>query len=125
MSIWLFVALSVAGGLGAACRYLLDSAMKPRFRGAFPWSTVLINASGSLALGFLTGAAGHGLLPQGLSVVLGAGFLGGYTTFSTASYETVRLVQDGKRAAALANALGTLVVCAAFASAGLWIAGMH
>ena len=87
----------LAGATGALTRFLLDSSIKQRWRSPFPWATVVINVTGSLLLGMLAGL----VLFHGQSVVwqtvIGTGFCGGYTTFSTASFETVRLVQQNRR----------------------------
>jgi len=86
-----------------------------------PWGTVIINLSGSLALGLLTGLCGAHLLSTAGLAALGTGFLGGYTTFSTASYETVRLLQGGRRRAALVNLFGVLICGTAAALLGLTV----
>ena len=117
----LFVLLSVAGGLGAALRFVVDGAVRQATGGRWPWGTAPINVSGSFLLGLLTGLAGRGLPPD-LLPVLGTGLLGGYTTFSTASVETVRLLQQRRVAASLAYALGGLVLSVAAALLGLAIA---
>ena len=118
-----FTAIAVAGGFGAALRMLLDGLVRSRLTGAVPWGTILINISGSLALGFLTGLTAHHLLPEVWHLIIGTGFLGGYTTFSTASVETVRLVQERRWAVSLFNALGTLVLATGAAGLGLWLGG--
>ena len=83
----------------------------------FPIGTTIINVTGSFLLGLVTGLAlAHGLPPE-WRAILGTGFLGGYTTFSTASYETVRLAQQRRYRAALVNGVGMLVL--ALAAAGL------
>lgn len=117
----LFALLALAGGVGAAARFILDGAIRTRLKTAFPWATTVINASGSLVLGVLTGLTAVHLLPEQLGVVLGAGFLGGYTTFSTASYETVQLIRQGRYGASLLSGLLMLVLSVAAASVGLWI----
>lgn len=117
----LFVLIAVAGGLGAGLRFVLDGLIREHLKTAFPWATTLINVSGSFALGFLAGLALVHTLPPELGVVLGAGFLGGYTTFSTASYETVQLARQKRYVASLVNAFGMLVVGVALAALGLWI----
>jgi CrcB protein len=116
----LFLAISVAGGVGAALRLAVDGALRPRIRAAYPLGTTVINVTGSLALGFLVGLAFTGGLSAEWRLVLGTGLLGGYTTFSTASVETVRLLQSRRFAAALANGLGMLVLSVLAASLGLW-----
>jgi len=114
------VALTLlAGALGAVARFTLDSAMKRRWQTAFPWATVIINVTGSLALGLLAGAVLFGGQPAAWQTVLGTGFCGGYTTFSTASFETVRLVQQGRPGLALANALGSLALSVGACAVGL------
>lgn len=119
----LFVALSLAGGIGAATRLALDGIVKTRVGDRYPWGTTVINVTGSLLLGLITGLALTGLVPEAWRLVLGTGFLGGYTTFSTASLETVRLLAEGRRLASLANSLGMLVLGVAAAGAGLWLGG--
>ena len=119
-----FVALAAAGGLGASSRMLIDGLIKSRMSTALPWGTIIINVSGSLVLGLLTGLAGANLLPEAWHLVLGTGFLGGYTTFSTASFETVRLLQERRWAAGLVNALGTLVFATTAAAIGMWLGGL-
>lgn len=118
----LFVSVAVAGGLGAASRLLLDGLIRARTRGSgLPWGTIAINLSGSLLLGVLLGlAAGLWVSPEWMQI-LGVGFLGGYTTFSTASFETVRLLQERRRGAALFNGIGVLAAAAAAAGLGYWL----
>lgn len=120
MSLALFVAVAAAGGVGAAARLVVDGLVRSRIRSAFPAGTALVNVTGSLALGFVTGLLVAGVAPTEWHAILGSGFLGGYTTFSTASYETVRLVQSRRRGAALASSLGMLVGCGVAAGVGLW-----
>ncbi|WP_458041975.1 MULTISPECIES: fluoride efflux transporter CrcB [Bacteria] len=118
-----FVAIAVAGGLGAASRLLLDGIIRTRVSGRIPWATIIINVTGSFALGFLAGLAAGQLVSDGWYAVIGAGFLGGYTTFSTASFETVRLLQERKRLAGVLNGLGVLGATTLMAGLGLWISG--
>jgi fluoride exporter len=114
----IIVVMALAGGLGAVTRFVLDGAVVRRTGGRFPYGTVIINLTGSLLLGLVTGlAAGH-LVPDALRLVVGTGFLGGYTTFSTASLETLRLVQERRPTAALLNGLGTLLGTVALAAVG-------
>ena len=108
--------LCVAGGVGAGARFVLDGALRSRTRDTFPWATLSINISGSLVLGLLTGLVLFAGAPDDVRLVLGTGFCGGYTTFSTASFETVRLVQQGAALRAFgyaaASVLGALAACA-------------
>ncbi|MDQ0261620.1 CrcB family protein [Sinomonas atrocyanea] len=110
--------LGVAGGLGAVARYVLDTAVSRRIKGPLPFATIGINVTGSLALGLVTGAVLAGADPA-LQAVLGTGFLGGYTTFSTASYQSVSLALSGRWAAAVVNGVGTMALCLAAALLGL------
>lgn len=119
-----FVAIALAGGVGAALRFVVDGVVRPRVSAGFPVSTAVINVSGSLGLGLLTGLAAHAGLPHPVLLIAGGGLLGGYTTFSTASVETVRLAQQGRVGAALANGLGVLVLAVAAAALGLWLGSL-
>ncbi|TFD71429.1 fluoride efflux transporter CrcB [Cryobacterium gelidum] len=120
MSPLLFLAIATAGGAGAAARLYLDGVVCSRLGGAFPFGTTIINVSGSLLLGLVTGLAMHHLLAPEWSLVLGVGLLGGYTTFSTASFETVRLAQAHRYLAAVVNGMGMLVASVVAAALGLW-----
>lgn len=121
MTPWIFLALALAGGLGATVRYIVDGFIRSKVPAGYPWPTTLINISGSLVLGFLTGLAMDSMAAGDLKFALGTGFLGGYTTFSTASYETVQLVRDRRYAAALSNGLVLAVTAVAAALLGLWL----
>jgi fluoride exporter len=119
---WLgFVA---AAAVGAPLRYVVDGAIAERTGGAFPWGTFVINVSGSLLLGVLTGLGLYHAFPKVSKVILGTGFCGAYTTFSTFSFETVRLMEEGDLNEAFRNALGTLVAGAAAAALGLTLAAL-
>jgi fluoride exporter len=122
MSPLAWAAFVAAGAIGAPLRYLVDGYIGNRTQGSFPWGTFLINVSGSLLLGFLTGLGLYDAFPKTPRVVLGTGFCGAYTTFSTFSFETVRLVEEGAIEEAFANALATLVTCAGAAAVGLAVA---
>jgi CrcB protein len=87
--------VAVGGALGAAARYLLDRAIATRQTGPFPLGTLVINISGSMALGLLLGLAVAHQLPSSVVTLVGTGFLGAYTTFSTFTFETLRLLEDG------------------------------
>lgn len=116
----MLIALLVLGGaVGAPARYLVDGLVQSRARGVFPWGTFVINISGSFVLGVVTGAAlYHGLGPLPKTAV-GTGFCGAYTTFSTFSYETVRLLEEGSVATASFNAIASVVVGLAAAAGGI------
>ncbi len=124
MSAAAWVAFLVAAGIGAPARYLLDGFVQDRTSGAFPWGTFVVNVTGCLALGLLTGfALYHGLDPT-IRLVIGTGGLGAYTTFSTFTFETVRLAEEGAVDEALRNVAGSFLVGLAAASAGLALAAV-
>jgi CrcB protein len=106
--------MAVAGGLGAGTRFSLDAWVRPRVSDQLPWSTFLINVSGSLLLGLIVGLGAGSTW----HTIAGTGFLGGYTTFSTASVETVHLALDRRYGAATVNALGMLLLSVAAAALG-------
>lgn len=114
----LFIAVCVAGGIGAATRFVVDSAFTRR-DGHVPVGLVVVNASGSFALGVVVALAQLTVLDGAMALVLGTGLLGGYTTFSAASLESVRLVVDRRWPAALAVGPGMLGLCIALAALGL------
>lgn len=132
---WVLVWAALAGGLGACLRYLVDLVVRTAVRRPTVWGTVLINVSGSFVLGLLTGwlaGAAGGSAASGMSgdadavsasasmlAVVGVGLLGGYTTFSTASIDAVRLAQRGRWGASAANACGTLIASVLAAGIGL------
>ncbi|GAA5226200.1 fluoride efflux transporter FluC [Paeniglutamicibacter antarcticus] len=113
--------LALAGGLGAGTRFTMDGLLRSWFRTALPVGTMIINTTGSLLIGLLAGLVLAHQVNPGLEIVLGTGFMGGYTTFSTASFETVRLIQTGRTGFALINGIGTLVLTVAAAVLGLGI----
>ncbi|GAA1991354.1 hypothetical protein GCM10009838_63560 [Catenulispora subtropica] len=113
------LAVSAASAVGAPARYLLDKAIAGRRASALPSGTMAINISGAFVLGVLTGLAAHHGLPRSVFLMLGSGFCGAYTTFSTFSYETMRLVEEGSFAEATANVAVSLAAGMAAAGAGL------
>lgn len=119
MSAAAMLLLALAGGVGAVARFVIDAEIKARWGSAMPWGTIAINISGSLLLGLLAGVAGAQLLDPTLQTVLGTGLLGGYTTFSTASVEAVRLIQERRLRAAGAYVLSVLVLGGVAAGIGL------
>ncbi|VXC20353.1 CrcB family protein [Aeromicrobium sp. 9AM] len=106
--------MALAGGLGAGSRWSLDAWLRPRVSPRLPWSTHVINISGSLLLGLIVGLGAD----DTWHTVLGTGFLGGYTTFSTASVESVHLAIEGRYRTATVNAVGMLVLSIAAAALG-------
>ena len=118
----LVLAVGLAAAVGAACRYLLDQVVQHQHDQIFPWGTFVINASGSLLLGLVTGLAAHHGLPAAAATVVGVGFLGGYTTWSTYLWETYALAEAGAVRQAALNLVGSLAVGLAAAAAGFALA---
>lgn len=114
--------MALAGGFGAAARFSLDGWVKERIASQFPWGILLINVLGSFLLGVLTGLVVDAGVDPDWRLVLGTGFCGGFTTFSTAMVDTVRLVREGAWRPAAANLLGTLAACVVAAAFGLGLA---
>ncbi|HEY5032312.1 MAG TPA: fluoride efflux transporter CrcB [Actinomycetes bacterium] len=112
----------LGAAVGAPSRWLLDQAVQSRHRGVFPYGTMLINVAGSLLLGLLLGAQAYGPAGPHLVSLAGTGFCGGFTTFSTFGYETVRLAEQGDRRAAVANTVGSLALGLLAAFAGWYLA---
>jgi CrcB protein len=116
--------VAVMGGLGAATRFWVDGTIRARGRTVLPVATIAINVTGSLLIGLVAGAHLYLGLAATWQLLLATGFCGGYTTFSAAAVETVRLAQAGERGRALANLLGTMVLTVAAAAAGLGLTAL-
>jgi CrcB protein len=115
------VAVALAGSLGAISRFVLDGHIRARYSQNFPWATLIINITGSFVLGCLSGALLHHHDLTNVETVIGMGFCGGYTTFSTASFETVRLLERREYGRAIANAAGSLGATIAAAAIGVML----
>lgn len=116
--------VAAAGGVGATLRALVIHHVGRRRKDPLPVGTLVVNVSGSLLLGVLTGLSlYHGLGSHTLAVT-GVGLCGGYTTWSTASWESIHLLQTGKRSLALAYTFGGLAVCLAGAAAGMGLTAL-
>ncbi len=102
--------------VGAPLRYLSDRALQSRHDTVFPWGTFTVNVIGSLILGLVTGAVSAGGASAQVQLAVGTGFCGALTTYSTFSYETLRLLEGDARLIAAANVVASIVagVCAAF-----------
>jgi CrcB protein len=116
--------LLVIGGamVGAPLRYLTDRAVQSRHDSVFPWGTFAVNVTGCLILGLLTGAVAAGAASSHLQLLLGTGLCGALTTYSTFSYETLRLTETGAGLYALANIVGGVTAGLGAAFLGISIA---
>lgn len=114
--------LAMAGAaVGAPTRWFVDRWIQARHDSVFPWGTFTINVVGSLLLGGLLAASAAGAESQAALALAGAGFCGGFTTFSTFGYETVRLTQEGATVVAGVNVLASVGVSLVASVAG-WLA---
>ena len=124
-----WLAFLIAAAIGAPARYVIDELVTSRSLrrktatgrtgGAFPWGTFVVNVSGSFVLGAITGLGLYHGLDSTAQTVLGTGGMGAYTTFSTFSYQSVRLAEEGAIDQALRNIAASFIVCLAAASTGL------
>ncbi|MGZ3663761.1 MAG: fluoride efflux transporter CrcB [Ktedonobacterales bacterium] len=101
--------VALGGALGASTRYLLGMWIQTRVGPDFPWGTFVINVTGSFLIGIVLGLVNAGTLSAEARLFLAVGVLGGYTTFSSFSFETLELLGDGNIQAFLFNAIGQLV----------------
>lgn len=116
------VLVLIGGAIGAPVRYLTDLVVQSRHDSVFPWGTFAVNVAGSLTLGAVAASvATHGA-PTWLLTLLGTGLCGALTTFSTFSFETLRLAQDGSYLEALLNVSASLAVGLAACAAGWSVA---
>ncbi|MER0443872.1 fluoride efflux transporter CrcB [Streptomyces sp. Edi4] len=117
---WLLVALGAA--VGAPLRFLTDLAVQKRHDSLFPWGTFTVNVIGCLILGTLTGAVTAGAASSQTQLFLGTGLCGALTTYSTFSYETLRLAEDGAKFYAAANVVAGVVAGLGAAFLGVTLA---
>ncbi|SEG90181.1 CrcB protein [Actinacidiphila yanglinensis] len=117
---WLLVILGAM--VGAPLRYLTDRAVQAKHDTAFPWGTFAVNVGGCAVLGLVAGAAAEGAASAHLQLLLGTGFCGALTTYSTFSYETLRLAENRARFYAAANVVGSITAGLGAASLGFALA---
>ena len=112
----------LGGAVGAPVRYVVDLMVQSRHDSVLPWGTFVVNAAGSLVLGATAGGVAAAGGPDWVLTLVGTGFCGALTTFSTFSFETVRLAEEGALTAAAVNVAGSVVVGAAACAAGWSVA---
>lgn len=113
--------LAVGGGVGAAARYVISSAIARRFPDGVPVGTLVVNGAGSLLLGVVAGAHLAGNLSVDWATWLGTGFLGAFTTFSTFTYETIELAAEKQERSAALNIVLTLAVTIPLGALGFYL----
>ena len=116
--------VALAGALGALGRYGVHGLVQSRTASRFPYGTVLVNISGSFVLGLLVGLLTYRGLDPDIRTVVGTGFIGAYTTFSSFSYDTLGLFEARMTRAALVNAFGSVAIGLLAATAGFALAGV-
>ena len=116
--------VALAGALGALGRYAVHGLVQSRTASRFPYGTFVVNVSGSFVLGLVVGLLTYQGLDPDVRTVVGIGFIGAYTTFSSFSYDTFALFEAGEARPALANALGSVIAGLVAATAGFALAGL-
>jgi len=112
------VLVLIGGALGAPLRYLTDLLVQARHDSILPWGTLTVNVAGSFVLGVVGAAVAVAGAPSWVMTLLGTGFCGALTTFSTFGFETVRLIEEGSLLEAFVNVLAGLVAGLAAVAAG-------
>ena len=111
---WLYFLIALGGALGSLARFFLSGVAAHQFGETFPWGTLIVNVTGSFVIGFvatLTGPDGRTFASGNTRQFLMTGILGGYTTFSSFSLQTLNLAREGEWFRAGANTLGSVVAC--------------
>ena len=119
MTVLVWTGVVLIGGAGAVLRFVVDRAVSTRVVSSFPYGTFVVNLSGALLLGFLSGLA----LSPHVALLAGTAFVGSYTTFSTWMLETQRLAEERQLWPAIANIVVSVALGIAAAWLGLWIGG--
>ncbi|HEX6446984.1 MAG TPA: fluoride efflux transporter CrcB [Streptosporangiales bacterium] len=115
------LAVLLGGAVGAPLRYVTDRVVQSRHDQVFPWGTLTVNVTGSLVLGVMLGLSAAHVLPAWAFALAGTGFCGALTTFSTFSFETLRLLEEGSPLEAAGNVVVSLAAGLAAATAGFYV----
>ena len=121
----LYAAVMIGGAIGSALRYAMSTWIAEAIPSTFPWGTLAVNVIGSFVIGFftaLTGPDGPLLVSPVAKAFLTIGILGGFTTFSSFSLQTMLLMQDGQWLAAAGNVLSSVVLCLLAVAGGIALA---
>jgi fluoride exporter len=123
----LYAAVMIGGAIGSALRYAISAWIAEAMHSTFPWGTLTVNVLGSLVIGLFAGLTGPDgpllVSPVGRAFVT-IGILGGFTTFSSFSLQTMLLLQDGQWISAVGNVLSSVVLCLLAAGAGIALASV-
>jgi len=107
-----YLLVFIGGGIGASVRYWLTGIVYKIVQNEFPYGTFIVNTVGCFLIGFLIlGMEDRFVMSPSLRIFLTIGILGGFTTFSTFSYETIALFRDGEILFALTNVFASVIVC--------------
>ena len=116
--------VALAGAAGALARFGVHALVQSRTASRFPFGTVVVNLTGSFALGLLVGLVTYQGLDADVRTIVGTGFIGAYTTFSSFSYDTFGLLETDAARAAVVNAVGSVAAGLLAATAGFVLAGL-
>lgn len=119
MTVLALLAVAVGGAVGAPARYVVDTVVGQRVRSELPWGTYVINVMGSFLLGVVVGLADHHHVSSTVVDLVGTGFCGSFTTFSTFIFETVSLGEGRRVNGAALNVVGSVVTGFAVAALGI------
>lgn len=117
----IIIMMAIGGGVGAVSRFIADGLLRLVLGRQFPSATLIINVVGSFILGLVVGLVAYQHISSNLGLIIGTGFCGGFTTFSTASFEAVRLIEERRFVAVSLQILGTAGLSFCAAILGLWL----
>ena len=119
---YIYLMVALGGAFGASFRFFISQLILNWLGKGFPFATLVVNISGSFIMGFLYGLIENGVIEVAvLRTLIGIGFLGAFTTFSTFSLDTLLLIQQGDMVKAIANVLLNVVLCVGAAGLGMFL----